>query len=83
MEPGKIEKIDLKRIMSSVEEEMKIKPIEKPQVLVKSSQSDTGDTHVVDLSGPHCSCKDYEYNCGDNNYCKHIYHVVFKKHNML
>jgi len=83
MKQGLITKHDLDRIINAAEHEMQIKPVEKPRVVVKDLESESDESHIVDLDKPSCTCKDFEYNCKDNEYCKHIFHVVFRKHGML
>jgi len=80
---GVITKHDLDRIVDAVEHEMEVKPIEKPRVVVKDTESDSDDSHMVNIEDLTCSCKDFEYNCNDEEYCKHLFHVVFRKHGML
>lgn len=83
MREGVITKHDLDRIINAVEHEMKIKPIEKPKVVIKDLESESDESHIVNLDKLTCTCKDYEYNCNENQYCKHIYNIVFKKHKMI
>jgi len=83
MKNGLITKHDLDRIINAVEHEMKIRPADKPRVVVKDIESDSDDSHVVDMEALTCSCKDYKYNCDETEYCKHIYRVIFEKHRML
>lgn len=90
MESGYIDDFDLKRIISAVEEDLSVSPIEKPEVVVENRTDDEVRGHVVNLKRMDCTCEDYEYNCkpeeediGDNKFCKHIYRVVFEKHGML
>lgn len=90
MEDGYIDDFDLKRIVKAVEEDLRIKPIEKPKVVVKNHSKEDVAGHVVNLDRMNCTCDDYEYNCqsgereiGDNKFCKHLYRVVFEKHSML
>jgi len=83
MKNGLITKHDLDRIINAVEHEMKIRPADKPRVIVKDLESDSDDSHIVDIEALECTCKDFKYNCKDGEYCKHCYHVVFKKHRMI
>ena len=83
MREGVISKHDLDRIINAVEHEMKLKPIEKPRVVVKDLESESDDSHIVNLEDLECSCKDYEYNCSEHQHCKHIFRVLFEKHRML
>lgn len=83
MRQGHISKHDLERIIDGVEHEMIITPLEKPRVRVNDLDSDSDDAHVVNLDELSCTCPDYEYNCTEREYCKHIYAVVFKKHGMI
>jgi hypothetical protein len=83
MKEGLVTKHDLDRIVNSIEHEMEIKPVEKPRVVVKDIESDSDDSHIVDLESLTCTCKDFEFNCNDSEYCKHIFHVIFKKHRMI
>ena len=83
MKQGNITKDDIDRIIKAVEHEMKIKPIDKPKLVVKDLESDSNDSHIVDLHDLHCTCYDFEYNCIENVYCKHILHVVFRKHGLI
>lgn len=83
MKNGLITKHDLDRIINAVEHEMQIKPVDKPRVVVKDIESESDDSHIVDMESLTCSCKDYEYNCDSDEYCKHIYRVIFEKHRML
>lgn len=83
MKQGTITKDDLNRIVKAVEHEMEIKPIEEPKVVVEDKESDSDDAHIVDLHDLHCTCSDFEYNCIENMYCKHIFHVVFRKHGLI
>jgi hypothetical protein len=83
MKEGTITKDDLDRIVKAVEHEMKIKPVEQPRVVVKDIESESDDAHMVNLDDLHCSCSDFKYNCPENVYCKHILHVIFKKHGMI
>lgn len=83
MKQGTITKDDIDRIVKAVEHEMKIKPIDKPKVVVEDIESDSDDAHIVDLGELHCTCSDFEYNCRDGVYCKHLIHVVFRKHGLI
>lgn len=90
MEAGYIDDFDLKRIVKAVEENLHIRPIEKPEVVVENHDKEEITGHVVNLRRMDCTCDDYEYNCqseakdiGDNKYCKHIIRVVLEKHDML
>jgi hypothetical protein len=90
MEHQYIDDFDLERIVKAVEEDLHIKPIERPEVVVKNYSKDEPTGHVVNLDRMECTCKDYEYNCkptakeiGDNKACKHLYRVVLEKHDML
>lgn len=81
---------DLKRIVKAVEEDLRVKPIEKPKVVVQNHSKDEPEGHVVNLDELTCTCEDYEYNCqseekevGDNKYCKHLFRVIFEKHSMI
>jgi len=90
MEHRYIDDFDLKRIAKAVEENLIVKPIEKPKVVVENHDRDEITGHVVNLQKMDCTCDDYEYNCkseekdtGDNKFCKHLYRTVFEKHSML
>lgn len=83
MEEGTITSHELERIITAVEHEMKLNPIEKPQVVVKDLDSDSDEGHVVNLSKLTCTCDDFEYNCDSNQYCKHVFRVVFEKHGLV
>jgi len=83
MKEGIITKHDLDRIVNAVEHEMKLKPVEKPRVVVKDIESQSDESHIVNLQKLTCTCKDYEFNCKDNEYCKHIFRVVFEKHRIV
>lgn len=90
MESGYIDDFDLKRIISAVEEDLQVEPLEEPRVIVENHTEENPTGHVVNLDNMVCTCEDYEYNCmpemrntTDNKYCKHIYRVVFEKHRML
>jgi hypothetical protein len=83
MQQGKATEHQLKRILKSINHELRIEPIEKPKVIVKDIDSNTDESHIVNIEQLTCTCKDMEYNCSDGQYCKHIFHVVFKKHDML
>lgn len=88
MEKGYIDKFDIKRITSAVEEDFVIEQIEKGKYAVRNKSSD--DTHVANLKTLECTCPDYEYNCqpkeaelGDKKYCKHLFHSIFSVHGMV
>jgi len=83
MRAGTISKHDLERIIDAVEHQMEIKPIEEPRVVIKDTDTDSDTSHIVNLYRLTCTCEDYEYNCKKHEYCKHIFHVVFKKHGMM
>ena len=83
MKEGLITKHDLDRIINAVEHEMKLKPIEKPKVVVKDLESDSDDSHVVDMEALNCTCSDFKYNCDSTECCKHIWRAVFERHRML
>lgn len=89
MEEGYIDEFDIKRIVSAVEHDMEIEPIEQPEVIVRDKDG-SGTAHVVNIKALTCSCDDYEYNCrkrtdelADDKYCKHIYRVAFERMRML
>lgn len=86
MEDGYIDDFDMERIISAVEEDMDLRPIEKPKVVVQNHESKTGDSHVVNLEESTCTCDDYQFNCkkeanrtGRDRSCKHILFVAFKR----
>jgi methyl coenzyme M reductase subunit D len=83
MREGKITKHDLERIIDAVEHEMEVEPLDKPRVAVSDLESESDDSHVVDIQTLTCTCPDFEYNCRSGQYCKHIYSVVFRRHRML
>lgn len=90
MEQGYIDEFDLERIISAVEEDLRLKPIEKPKVVVQNHSKEDPTAHIVNTEQLTCTCEDYDFNCeyeerqiGDNKYCKHIYFVVFKKLRMF
>lgn len=90
MKDGHIDDFDLERIIKAVEEDMQLKPIEKPEVVIRNPHTDSDDSHVVNLNELHCTCKDYSFNCKSERrktdqprYCKHIYYAMFKKIGML
>jgi hypothetical protein len=90
MKDGHIDDFDLERIVKAVQEDMEVIPIERPEVIVKNEDSDSDDSHVVNLDDLHCTCSDYTYNCESEakktdqpRYCKHLYCVVFKRAGML
>ena len=83
MREGVISKHDLDRIINAVEHEMELKPVEKPRVAVKDLESDSDDSHMVNLDYLSCTCKDYKYNCSEHQYCKHVFRVLFEKHRMI
>lgn len=83
METGKITKFDLDRIIDAVEHEFNIVPKDKPKVEVTDLDSDSGIGHIVDVESLECDCSDFKYRCNRGQYCKHIYHTVFRKNGML
>jgi|APHM01.1.fsa_nt_gi SWIM zinc finger. len=83
MQQGKATEHQLKRILKSIDNDINIQPIEKPKVVVEDTDSDTDESHIVNIDNLTCTCSDMEYNCSDGQYCKHVFHVVFRKHGML
>lgn len=83
MEEGCIDKHDLNRIITAVEHDMIIEPLEKPRLVVKDVDTEGNEGHVVQFEKLECTCEDYTCNCNNDQYCKHIYRTVFAKHNML
>jgi len=83
MKSGHIDRFDLERIIKSVEHEYSIDPIEKPKVAVGDEQSDSDSSHIVNIEQLTCTCKDFKFNCDEDQYCKHIYRVIFEKHRMV
>jgi hypothetical protein len=90
MEAGYIDKFDIKRITSAVEEEFIVEQIEKGEYTVKSADEPDSDPHIVNLHNLFCSCNDYGYNCtskeqelDDTKVCKHILHCIFKVHSLV
>lgn len=83
MKEGYIDAHDLERIVAAIEHEMKVEPIEQPEVVVTDLESDSEISHVVNLERMDCTCDDYEYNCDEEEYCKHIFRAVFEKFRML
>lgn len=90
MEEGYIDKFDIERIVSAIEQEFDVEEIEKGEYAIERIDNGSSETHVVNLKTLHCSCKDYEFNCspkekelGDKKVCKHIYHCIFRVHSLL
>jgi predicted nucleic acid-binding Zn finger protein len=83
MQQGKATEHQLKRIMRSINHELHIHPIEEPKVVVKYIHAKSDEEYIVNIEELTCTCEDMKYNCSDGQYCKHIFHVVFKKHDML
>lgn len=83
MKEGLITSHDLERIITAVEHKMEIRPLDKPEVVVKDLDSDSDEGHVVNLDRLDCTCSDFEHNCDSKQYCKHIFRAVFEKHRML
>lgn len=83
MKSGTITEHDLQRIITAVEHKMDVQPLEEPQVLVHDLDSDTEEGHIVDLDKMICTCSDFEYNCSNEQYCKHVFRTIFEKHHML
>lgn len=76
-------KHNFERITKAVEHEFEWELIEKPKIAVQDLDSDTGESHVVNAKSLLCSCNDFEYNCKEGEYCKHLFHLVFRAGNML
>lgn len=90
MKEGYIDDFDLQRVIRAVQHDMELKPIEKPEVVVEDTDSDSDEAHVVNLERKDCTCDDYEFNCESSSketnqprYCKHLYYVAFKKVDFL
>lgn len=90
MKEGYVDDFDLMRIVNAIEDELVLKPLEQPEVVVQNHTGDDTTGHIVNLDSMDCTCEDYKYNCksemkstSDNKYCKHIYRVVLEKHRML
>jgi len=83
MKEGNITKFDLERIITAVEHSMEINVLEYPELVVEDLESETGEGHVVNLERMDCTCEDYEYNCGEEQYCKHLFRAVFEKFRMV
>lgn len=83
MKQGKITKFDIERIIRAVEHELKVKPLEKPRVVVKDLDTEGDEGHVVDLDKLECTCDDYEYNCGEHQSCKHIHYAVLVRAGLI
>lgn len=80
---GYIDDHQAKRFVRSVAHEMRVEPIEEPRVVVTDIDSDGEEGHVVDLDKLTCTCPDFEYNCDDEQYCKHVYRTVLVRSGML
>jgi hypothetical protein len=83
MRQGNATEHQLQRILKSIDHELCIEPIERPKVVVKDKNSDSDESHTVNIEQLTCTCKDMEYNCSSGQYCKHVFHVIFRKHGML
>jgi hypothetical protein len=90
MKDGYIDDFDILRVVSAVEDELVIKPIEQPRVVVQNQTGDDTTAHVVNLDTLECTCEDFEYNCKPkmktmfyNNDGKQKFRVVLEKHRML
>lgn len=83
MQEGKPTKHQIERCIRAIEHSMELKPLEKPEVVVYDKDSDTGEGHIVNLDEMTCTCKDFEFNCDDGEYCKHQWRVVLEKHGMI
>lgn len=78
MQDGNITKFDLERMINAVEDDMIVVPLDEPMVKVKNISNDPPTEYTVDLDALNCDCPDYQYNCDDGEYCKHIYFAAFK-----
>ena len=83
MKEGNPTKHQLERIIRAIEHEMEIRPLEKPEVVVQDKDSDSGDGHIVNLDKMTCTCHDFDFNCENGEYCKHLFRAVFEKHRMI
>lgn len=76
-------KHNFERITKAVEHEFEWELVDKPRIAVKDLDSDTDESHVVNAKSLLCSCRDFEYNCSDGEFCKHVWFLVLKQGNMI
>ena len=74
---------NLERMRKAVDNDMELKVEEKPNVVVRDHTTDGGNGHVVNLERTDCTCEDFEYNCQNGEFCKHIWYATFKRAGMV
>lgn len=73
----------VKRFKSAISHSMSVVDWDDREFIVEDNDSDTDESHVVNLLDYSCTCEDYMYNCSPGQYCKHIYRVVLNLHGMI
>lgn len=90
MKEEHIDKFDLDRIISAVEDKYEVNEVDKSRYKVWNKEKEDPEKHSVNLRTLECTCPDYKYNCqkkerelGDTKVCKHIIHAIFKVHSLI
>lgn len=76
-------KHNVERIRRAIVHDFEFEVMEEPEVVVTDLETGDDEFHVVDLDDLHCTCEDFEYNCGSGEYCKHIFFTTFKRVGLL
>jgi len=71
------------RLRKAVENDMELVLLDEPEVAVTDHTSDSDSTHIVNADTHACTCKDYQHNCANGEYCKHVWYTVLKRVGML
>lgn len=71
------------RIRRAVEHDFEYELLEKPLVAVKDVDTSNTDPYQVNPESLLCGCLDFEHNCNEGEYCKHLWFLALKRSNML
>lgn len=74
---------NFERLTKAVKHDFRYELVKEPRIAVTDVTSDSNESHVVNVKSLLCSCDDFEYNCIEGVYCKHIWFLVLKQGNMI
>lgn len=74
---------NVERLYRSLDELFDFEPLEKPNVVVRRSDVDDPDGHIVDIDEWTCTCEDSEYNLGEGEICKHRWFILLKRAGLI
>ena len=78
-----INSTNVDRLRKATEHSIELEISEKPEVIVTDHTSGSGEAHVVNMERLDCTCADFEHNCSDGEYCKHVWYSVLRRTGML